>query len=167
MITFVIETAVICVLFTVLCVLGVERGKNNLELVRLDYPTAVVNRLIQDGRLEKRDMPSFFVRIWKKWPSLVLFGVIEGLLVRYINHVETFSMAFLLSYGLWTALNWYDAFVIDCIWFCHSKRVIIPGTEDLRDAYHDYFFHIKGALRGMVIGLISSLIAGVFVLIVR
>lgn len=167
MYTFIIEAVIICIIFTILCVLSVEKGKDNMEMVRLDYPGAVVDRLIELGRLERRAEPSFFERIWRKWPSLILFGVIEGILVKYVNHAGTFLSGFLTSYALWTVVNWYDALVIDCLWFCHSKRVIIPGTEDLVDAYRDYMFHIKGALRGMIIGMISSLFAAFFVLAVR
>ena len=52
------------------------------------------------------------------------------------------------------------ALVLDCIWFCHGKRFIIPGTEDMKEAYHDYRFHIKGALIGMLLLVPLALIAG-------
>lgn len=40
-------------------------------------------------------------------------------------------------------------------------KCIIPGTEDLTDADHDYMFHIKGSAVGMLIGLPCCLIAGI------
>ena len=167
MTTFVIESVIICAIFTFLCVLGVERGKKNLENVRLDYPDKIVERLFEIGLLEKKETPSYSERLKKKWPLLIAFGVIEGLVVKYANNASSFIQGFLISYALWTVVNWYDAFIIDCVWFCHSKRVIIEGTEDLRDAYRDYMFHIKGALRGMITGVFSSIIAGLFVLVMR
>ena len=30
---------------------------------------------------------------------------------------------------IWLIIDWYDALVLDSIWFCHSKKVRIPGTE--------------------------------------
>ncbi len=54
----------------------------------------------------------------------------------------------------------YDL-VNDCLWYCHDKRCVIPGTEDMTDAYHDYMFHIKGSCVGMLIGLLSCLIVAV------
>ena len=30
-------------------------------------------------------------------------------------------MAFLVSYIIWLIIDWYDCFVIDWIWVCHSK----------------------------------------------
>ena len=43
---------------------------------------------------------------------------------------------------IWLIIDWYDALVLDSIWFCHSKKVRIPGTEDMEE-YKDYCFHIK------------------------
>lgn len=63
------------------------------------------------------------------------------------------------SYLIWTVVNWYDAFVIDCLWVCHDRRVRIPGTEDMKE-YQDYWFHIKGSLNGQVLGLPVALLAG-------
>ena len=59
----------------------------------------------------------------------------------------------------------FDALVLDCIWFCHDKHFVIPGTEDMTAAYHDYWFHIKGSLIGMALGIPSALVAGLIVMI--
>ena len=67
----------------------------------------------------------------------------------------------LTAYALWVVVNWFDALVLDCIWFCHDKHFVIPGTEDMTDAYHDYWFHIKGAQIGMALGIPAALAAGI------
>ena len=64
------------------------------------------------------------------------------------------------AYALWVVVNWFDALVLDCLWFCHDKHFVIPGTEDMTAAYHDYGFHIKGALIGMLLGIPAALVAG-------
>lgn len=56
---------------------------------------------------------------------------------------------------------------VDCILFCHSKRFIIPGTEDLTDAYRDCKFHIKVSCFGMLIGLPCCLIAGLLAMFLK
>ena len=43
--------------------------------------------------------------------------------------------------------------------------VCVPGTEDMTDAYHDYWFHIKGALIGMALGIPAALVAGIIVVV--
>ena len=42
---------------------------------------------------------------------------------------------------------------------------MIPGTEDMVSAYHDYWFHIKGGLIGMVLAIPAALVAGVICII--
>ena len=167
MLTFIIEAAVICIVFTLICMLSVDGMMNNLEFAKLNYPDEIVERLVELGKVSNEKTPSFLERIKRKWPLTVVFGIIMGVLARYINGCTTFFSAFGISYLLWTVVTWYDAFVIDCLWFCHSKRCVIPGTEDLIEAYHDYMFHIKGSLRGMVLGLICSLLAGLVVVVLE
>ena len=83
-----------------------------------------------------------------------------ALILFYINGVRGFVSGFLYSYGLWLVVDWYDALVIDCLWFCRSKRVRIPGTEDLDEAYRDYGFHLRMSCLGMVLGLPVALAVG-------
>ncbi len=37
----------------------------------------------------------------------------------------------LTAYALWNVVNWFDAIVLDCLWFCHDKHFVIKGTEDM------------------------------------
>ncbi len=78
--------------------------------------------------------------------------------MRYANDCTGFLSGFGVYFLLWLAVDWYDALIVDCVLFCHCKRFVIPGTEDLTKAYHDY--HIKGSCFGMLIGLPCCLIAG-------
>ncbi|MBQ9308274.1 MAG: hypothetical protein IJ229_10135 [Clostridia bacterium] len=43
--------------------------------------------------------------------------------------------------------------------------IVIKGTEDMVKDYHDYWFHIKGGLIGMVLPIPAVLIAGVIVIL--
>lgn len=36
------------------------------------------------------------------------------------------------------------------MWFCHSKRARIPGTEDMDEEHRDYRFHIRQSCKGML-----------------
>ncbi|MBR5035247.1 MAG: hypothetical protein IKX71_08060 [Bacteroidales bacterium] len=101
----------------------------------------------------------------KKVTAILIFGVLLGLLVKYANGCTTFWGGALTAYALWVVVNWFDALVLDCIWFCHDKHFVIPGTEDMTDAYHDYWFHIKGALIGMALGIPAALVAGIVVIV--
>lgn len=154
--TFLIETLIACAIFTLFVFL---LSRNPIKSI-YNYPPAIVARCEQLGLVNAGNKPGGAAFYAKKIFALLLFGVLLGLLVRYANGCTTFWRGALTAYALWVVVNWYDALVLDCLWFCHDKRFIIPGTEDMTAAYHDYGFHIKGALIGMLLGLPSALIAG-------
>ena len=154
--TFLIETLIACAIFALFVFL---LSRNPIKSI-YNYPPAIVARCEQLGLVNAGNKPGGAAFYAKKISALLLFGVLLGLLVRYANGCTTFWRGALTAYALWVAVNWYDALVLDCLWFCHDKRFIIPGTEDMTAAYHDYGFHIKGALTGMLLGLPSALIAG-------
>lgn len=95
----------------------------------------------------------------KKLAAAFLFAAIFAAIVYFVNGARSFAAGFGISYLIWTVVNWYDAFVIDCLWVCHDKRVRIPGTEDMKE-YQDYWFHIRASLKGQVIGVPVALVAG-------
>ena len=90
--------------------------------------------------------------ILRKEAALVVFVIALAFVLKYVNGADTFWEGFRDSYLIWFIIDWYDALILDCLWFCHSKRVRIPGTEDM-DEYRDYGFHIRQSLIGMLLGL--------------
>ncbi len=89
--------------------------------------------------------------------------MVFAVVIRFFNNASGFLEGFAISYLLWVIVDWYDAIVLDCIWFCHSKHVIIPGTEDMVKEYKNYRFHLIGSLQGMLVGLPICLIIGALV----
>ena len=160
MLVFIIETLAACLLLTAGCLLSTRRLMDNLELAKLNYPPEIVQRLIERGLVSGTKPPSEWQRIKKKWPAMLVLGLLIGLLMRCANGCAGFLSGFGTAYLLWLIVDWYDALIVDCVLFCHSRRFVIPGTEDLSEAYHDYMFHIKGSRFGMLIGLPCCLIAG-------
>ena len=67
----------------------------------------------------------------------------------FLGGARDFLSAFLQSYLMWVTELWFEVFILGCGWFCHASRWVIPGTEDLRDVYKDYWPHIKGGILGM------------------
>ena len=102
----------------------------------------------------------------KKWPAAIVLGMILGAVVYFVNGSRSFLNGFLVSYGLWMIVDWYDAIVIDILWLCHSKAYILPGTEDMTAAYHDYGYHVKSTCVGMLIGLPICLLIGLTVQVI-
>ena len=158
--TFIIESIVACALFTLFVFL---MSRNPIKNV-FNYPPAIIERCDKLGLVDASNRPGGATFYAKKIVALVLFGILLGLLVRYVNGCTTYWSGVLTAYALWCVVNWFDAIVLDCIWFCHDRHFIIPGTEDMTADYHDYWFHIKGALIGMVLAIPAVAIAGLVVL---
>ena len=157
---FIIEAIVICLLFHLAIYLQIRKD----PAVKIySYPPAIVQRYIELGKIPEKENPSTLERVKRKWPAAVVIGIILGVVVYFVNGARSFLSGFLISYGLWLIADWYDAFVIDILWFCHSKKCILPGTEDMVDVYHDYGYHIKASCTGMLIGLPVCLVIGIVV----
>ena len=154
--TFIIESIVACALFALFVFL---MSRDPIKTV-FNYPPAIIERCDKLGLVDASNRPGGAAFYTKKIVALVVFGVMLGLLVRYVNGCTTFWSGALTAYALWCVVNWFDAIVLDCIWFCHDKHFVIPGTEDMTADYHDYWFHIKGALIGMILALPAVAIAG-------
>jgi len=157
---FLAEAVILCALFHLVIYLLI-RFRPELEVY--SYPPAVTQRWIELGKVPQRTVPGRAERIRRKAPAAVVIGVALGALVYTLNGCRTFFSGFLVSYALWLVVDWYDALILDCLWFCHSKTCVLPGTEDLTEAYHDYAYHIRSTLVGMLIGLPVCLFIGLTV----
>lgn len=123
-----------------------------------------MERVIELGLIEDTDRKTSSAQkaLKRKWHAIIVFGIMLGVCVYFVNGTHSFASGLLTSYGLWLVVDWYDALILDIGWFCHSKKIIIPGTEDMVDAYHDYWFHINASCLGILLGLPACMIAGVF-----
>ena len=157
---FVIEALILCLIFTVIVTVSVYR--NPKEWIS-DYPPAIQARCRELGitTAESGKMPPKVIA--RKVIASAVSALVFALVLIRFNGAESFREGLLFSYGLWLIVDWYDALILDCLWFCHSRKVIIPGTEDMVDEYHNYGFHIKMSLIGMAIGLPVCVMCGILV----
>ena len=159
--TILIESIIGCLLFTI-----IAGGMTYLKPLSMSnsYPPAIQEKVLELGIIKNNQKSKSIKSIIKKLIALFILTFIIAFVVYKFNNTNTFIKGFGYSYLLWNIVNWWDALVIDCIWFCHSKRVIIKGTENMKE-YKDYLFHIKGGLIGMLYGVPACLLVGLFVLI--
>lgn len=91
--------------------------------------------------------------------NLLLFTVLLfalGLLTRQENFKGNFLNALLLG----QVLNLFDLLVIDLLWWRRTRRVRFTGTENRSELYADPGKHIFAFLRGIVMFLLTALLAG-------
>ena len=157
--TFLIESLIACAVFTLFVFL---MSRDPVKTV-FNYPPAIIERCKQLGLVDESNRPGGAGFYAKKVTALLVFGLLLGLLVRYVNGCTTFWCGALTAYALWCVVNWFDAIVLDCIWFCHDPHFVFKGTEDMVSDYHDYRFHIKGFCIGEGLALVVCALAGLAV----
>lgn len=123
-----------------------------------NYPPAIKERAVQKGITTQEELADHAKK--NKIIGLAAMLILSLLITCVVNRRFTFLAGFVQSYIFFNVFSLFDALVIDSIWFCHSKWWVIPGTEDMTEAYHDYAFHWKWFFVGLVSSLPLSLIVG-------
>lgn len=155
-----LQCIVCCALFTALILPAQYRDPLNMIM---SYPPEVIRRV--EALPQYRDVirAREKVHLSRKLAGLVFFvALLAG--VAALSGCRTFAEAFLHVFTLFLAVNLYDLIVLDWGVFCHSRKLRIPGTEDMDAAYRDYAFHLRGFLTGVALGLA---VAGLSALIVH
>ncbi len=158
-ITFIIETIISCILFTLLTVPYLL--KNPLAWF-YDYPVEVQKRIRSLSQYEGKIPTKKDSDIKKKLPVFVVC-LILFVAMTYYSGATTFISAFIYVYLLWMIVNFYDALVLDTIYFCHSKKVRLFGTEDMVKEYENPKIHWIAFFKGSMIGIVFALLVGVVI----
>ena len=90
----------------------------------------------------------------------LVFVVILSCMV-YIAGARDFTSAFCMCYIIWSAVNWFDVFVLDMGILAHWKKVRLPGTEHMDKEYRSN--NRKSIMEGFCgagLGLVISAVAG-------
>ena len=157
---FILTTILLTIAFTALILIPLI--KNPVWWIH-DFPQDIQDEYFKN---HERIPSAFFsktVLIKKALGLVVALTLLVGI-VWWIG-AQSFLEAFIIIYGLWTIINWYDCFILDWVFFANIKAVRLPGTEHMDKAYHQKTYHFIRALYGMLIGLIPSLLgAGLFAL---
>ena len=152
----IIEAAAYTLIYTafMLVLFKIQGAKHQLY----NYPPAIQARAIELGITTQAEMDACAKR--NKMVGLLVMILLSVAITCGVNRQLTFFAGFWQSYVFLNAFSLFDALVIDSIWFCHGKWWVIPGTEDMTEAYHDYLFHWKWFFLGLVSSLILSVIIG-------
>lgn len=144
-------------MLTIFKVQGVRRQLYN-------YPPTIRDRAIEKGITTQQEMDTNAKK--NKLVGTLLMIVLCVLIICAVNRQYTFFAGFVQAYIFLNAFSLFDALVIDTIWFCHSKWWVIPGTENMTEAYHDYAFHWKWFFLGLLLSLPLAVINGGIVVLI-
>ena len=135
-----IECAIACIIFAVIIL--PTQYKDPVKYV-MSYPPEIRKRV---GSLLKK-LIAVFIFI----PLLAA--------VAYYSGAKSFQTAFIHVFILFLSVNLFDVIVLDIGVFCHSKKLRIAGTEDMDKEYKNYLFHVKGGIKGIVLGIVIALLS--------
>jgi len=154
-----IQCVACCLLFTL--VILPAQYKEPINMI-MSYPPKIIQRVEElpqyKGTIKQREK----VHISRKIFGLLFFVILlSG--VAYLSGCRSFGTTFVHVFILFVVVNVYDLVVLDWGIFCHSKKLRIPGTEDMEKEYKDYLFHVKGACIGIFLGSVVALLSGVII----
>jgi len=156
-----IECVALCIVFTLIILPA--QYKDPMVMI-MSYPPNVIKRVEQlpqyAGCIKEREKK----HISKKIFGLFFFAIILAI-VAYFSGCREFVDTFFHVFMLFFVVNIYDMLVLDWGIFCHSKKLRIPGTEDMDKDYKDYLFHVKGAMKGTVLGIMVAILSGVIIVL--
>ena len=154
----IIEAIVLTLAFTAMILIPLV--KNPVWWIA-DYPEDIQEEYFKTHERIPTKFFSATVLLKKGMALLVALALL--LVVVKLAGAYDFLSAFLLSYGLWLFIDWYDCFFLDWVLFANMKAVRLPGTEHMDKEYHQKKYHFIQSLWGMIIGLIPCLIgAGIY-----
>ena len=151
----VIECVIACIIFA--AIILPTQYKNPIKYI-MSYPPEIRKRVGSLPQYKNTIKSEEKKHILKKLIAIMVFIVLLSA-VAYYSGAKTFSTAFFHVLILFIAVNLFDMLVLDIGIFCHSKKLRIPGTEDMDKEYKDYLFHIKGGIKGILLGFFVSLLS--------
>lgn len=77
-------------------------------------------------------------------------------IIAYFSNAKNFLAVFKHVFILLFVVNLYDLIVLDICLFNHSKKSIIPGTEDMNLEYKKKRHNIFGVIVGLLIGFLTA-----------
>lgn len=158
---YTIECVLVVVLFT--GVIMIPLCKNPVWWIH-DYPKDIQEKYFETHERIPTKPLSVPVLMKKGFALIVALAVLVGLVI--LSGADDFCSAFLLSYGIWLVVDWYDCFFLDWVLFANVKRIRLPGTENMDREYHQKKYHFVHSLVGMVLGLIPCLLCGLLVALI-
>lgn len=144
-----------CVLLTVMILPA--QYKDPIKMIA-SYPPEVIRRVEQLPQYRDTIKQREKAHLIKKIVGLIFFVLVFAA-VAYFSGCRSFAQAFLHVFVIFFSVNIFDLLVLDWGVFCHSRKLRIPGTEDMDEAYRGKLFHLKGAAVGTVLGMVVAVLA--------
>ncbi len=153
---FIVKTICLCLIFWGLCYLGTGTDEKNLKGLSA-YPDAIQRKVKNDSVLGPQVKSMSPVASFLS--NLLLYTVLL-LLICFFEREDGFFSNFWKVLVMGESLNLFDFFVIDLLWWRHTKRVRFTGTENQPELYCDPKNHLISFVKGIVMFFMAAVTAG-------
>lgn len=143
-----IQCIILCAVFTV--IVFSSQYKDPVRYI-MSYPPAIRKRVESLPQYKNVIQTKEKKHLYAKLLSVGVLSIVLAV-VAFFSGVRTFSQAYFHVFMLFFAVNMYDVIVMDLGIFCHSKKLRIPGTEDMDKEYKNPWHHVRGGVFGIIIG---------------
>lgn len=154
--SLIIQCIILCIIFTLVII--PRQYKEPVKYI-MSYPPAI--------RKKVEGLPQYKNTIYKDEKRHISVKIVAALLiaivlslVAYFSGAKSFLSTYFHVFILFFTVNIYDMLILDIGLFCHSKKLRIPGTEDMDKEYRNPWFHVVGAIKGTAIGAVVALLSG-------
>ena len=151
----IIETIILCIIFSLLCYFGTGTDEKNLKSYS-SYPDEVRSRIKDiaeyQGQFKESNKIIAFVSNFLLFLCL-LFAL--GLLIREKNYWHNFLALTVIGQGL----NFFDLLIIYLLWWRNTKRIRFTKIQE-KKLYQNPTKHIEAFSRALIMYLLIALIDG-------
>ena len=130
------------------------------EIFTNDYPPVVTDKL-RSLNIVGDKPPARKSDVIRKLIAILIYDVLFALVLRFINGITTFLTASVTAYLLRLVVDWYDFLVVDILLAPFDKFYKMAKVSPVEKSA--VWFHFKGSVRGMVIGLVFAPVVGFLV----
>ncbi len=158
-----IELTILCLIFWGICFLNTGSDEKNIKSFA-SYPDEVQKIVKENPKLQPKIKSTSPVMSFIS--NILVFGVVLFIFGLFLKK-PSFKTNFINLLILGQALNAFDFFVIDMLWWRHSKRIRFEGTKDRVELYSNPKKHFISFLKGIALFLIVALLDGLILSLIK
>lgn len=151
----IIEIIILCAVFFALCFLGTGTDEKNLKSYA-SYPDEVQKRIRETQEYHGKYREANKLVTW--FANLVVFLILFMIFGAFLREKD-FTQNFINLLILGQALNIFDLFVIDLLWWRNTKRIRFSKIQE-KSLYQNPKKHIEAFLRAIPMYIIVAAVDG-------
>lgn len=159
----ILELIILCLIFWGICFLNTGSDEKNIKSY-VSYPDEVQKIIKENPDLQKKIKSVSPIASFAS--NILVFGLVLFIFGLFLKK-PSFKTNFINLMILGQALNAFDFFVIDMLWWRNSKRIRFEGTKNRAELYSNPKKHFISFFKGILLFLIIALIDGLILSLIN